>query len=56
LTLFSVMPQAPLPNDKCPFSTQFPPAGFEVQVVAGEYELQRTDDHAGNRMMRVRRR
>ncbi len=30
-------------------------AGFEVQVVAGEYEFQRAEDHAGNRMMRVRR-
>jgi hypothetical protein len=31
-------------------------AGFEVQVVAVEYEFQRAEDHAGNRMMRARRR
>jgi SAM-dependent methyltransferase len=31
-------------------------AGFEVEVVAAEYEFQRADDHAGNRMMWVRRR
>ena len=30
-------------------------AGFEVEVVAVEYEFQRAADHAGNRMMRVRR-
>jgi hypothetical protein len=30
-------------------------AGFEVEVVAVQYEFQRADDHAGNRMMRVRR-
>jgi hypothetical protein len=30
-------------------------AGFEVQIRAVEYEFQRADDHAGNRMMRVRR-
>jgi hypothetical protein len=30
-------------------------AGFAVEVVAVEYEFQRADDHAGNRMMRVRR-
>lgn len=29
-------------------------AGFEVQVVAVEYEFQRAEDHAGKRMMRVR--
>ena len=29
--------------------------GFEVEVVAVEYEFQRAEDHAGNRMMRVRR-
>ena len=31
-------------------------AGFEVEVVSVEYEFQKADDHAGNRMMRVRRR
>jgi hypothetical protein len=31
-------------------------AGFEVHVSAVEYEFQRAEDHAGNRMMRVRRR
>jgi hypothetical protein len=31
-------------------------AGFEVEVVATEYEFRRAADHAGNRMMRVRRR
>jgi hypothetical protein len=30
-------------------------AGFVVEVVAVDYEFQRADDHAGNRMMRVRR-
>jgi hypothetical protein len=30
-------------------------AGFEVEVVAVEYEFQRADDHVGNRVMRVRR-
>jgi hypothetical protein len=30
-------------------------AGFEVEVVAVEYEFQWADDHAGNRMLRVRR-
>jgi hypothetical protein len=30
-------------------------AGFEVEVVATEYEFRRAEDHAGNRMMRVRR-
>lgn len=30
-------------------------AGFEVEVVAVEYEFQRAEDHAGNRMMRVGR-
>jgi hypothetical protein len=30
-------------------------AGFVVKVVAVEYEFQRADDHAGNRMLRVRR-
>jgi hypothetical protein len=28
-------------------------AGFHVEVAAVEYEFQRADDHAGNRMMRV---
>jgi hypothetical protein len=31
-------------------------AGFEVEVTPVEYEFQRAQDHAGNRMMRVRRR
>jgi hypothetical protein len=30
-------------------------AGFEVEVRAVEYEFQRAEDHAGNRMMRVGR-
>lgn len=30
-------------------------SGFEVEVVATEYEFRRAEDHAGNRMMRVRR-
>jgi hypothetical protein len=30
-------------------------AGFEVEVVAVEYEFQKADDHAGNRMMRINR-
>jgi hypothetical protein len=30
-------------------------AGFEIEIVAVEYEFQRAEDHAGNRMMRVRR-
>jgi hypothetical protein len=30
-------------------------AGFGVEVVAVGYEFQRADDHAGNRMLRVRR-
>jgi hypothetical protein len=30
-------------------------AGFEVEIVAVEYEFQKADDHAGNRLMRVRR-
>ncbi len=29
--------------------------GFEIEVVAVEYEFQRAEDHAGNRIMRVRR-
>lgn len=29
-------------------------AGFEVQIVSGEYEFQRAENHAGNRMMRIR--
>jgi hypothetical protein len=28
-------------------------AGFEVEVTAVQYEFQRAEDHAGNRMMRV---
>jgi hypothetical protein len=28
-------------------------AGFAVEVIAVEYEFQRADDHAGNRMLRV---
>jgi hypothetical protein len=31
-------------------------AGYEWEIVASEYEFQRADDHAGNRMMRIRRR
>ena len=31
-------------------------AGVEVDVVAVQYEFQRAEDHAGNRMMRIRRR
>jgi hypothetical protein len=30
-------------------------AGFRVEIVAVEYEFQRAEDHAGNRMMRIRR-
>lgn len=30
-------------------------AGFDVEIMASEYEFQRAEDHAGNRMMRVRR-
>lgn len=30
-------------------------AGFVVEVIAVDYEFQRADDHAGNRMLRVRR-
>jgi hypothetical protein len=30
-------------------------AGFEVEIQAVEYEFQRAEDHAGNRMMRVGR-
>lgn len=30
-------------------------AGFVAEVVAVEYEFQRAEDHAGNRMLRVRR-
>ena len=30
-------------------------SGFEVEVVAIDYEFRRADDHAGNRVMRVRR-
>jgi hypothetical protein len=29
-------------------------AGFKVEIVAVEYEFQRAEDHAGNRMMRIR--
>jgi hypothetical protein len=38
-----------------PVSDRLERAGFEVQVVAVDYEFQRADDHAGNRMMRARR-
>jgi hypothetical protein len=38
-----------------PVSDHLERAGFEVQVVAVGYEFQRAEDHAGNRMMRVRR-
>jgi hypothetical protein len=38
-----------------PVSEHLGRAGFDVEVVAVEYEFQRADDHAGNRMMRVRR-
>lgn len=31
-------------------------AGFEVDIITTEYEFQRAEDHAGNRMLRVRRR
>jgi hypothetical protein len=31
-------------------------AGHAVEIVATAYEFQRADDHAGNRMMRIRRR
>ena len=30
-------------------------AGFVVEVVASNYEFQRAEDHAGNRVLRVRR-
>ncbi len=30
-------------------------AGFREEIVAVEYEFQRAEDHAGNRMMRIRR-
>jgi hypothetical protein len=30
-------------------------AGFEVEIIAVKYEFQRADDHAGNRMLRVKR-
>jgi hypothetical protein len=30
-------------------------AGFEVEVLAVDYEFQKADDHAGNRMLRARR-
>jgi hypothetical protein len=30
-------------------------AGHAVEIVATAYEFQRADDHAGNRMMRIRR-
>jgi hypothetical protein len=30
-------------------------AGFQVEVLAVEYEFQRAENHAGNRMMRIRR-
>ena len=30
-------------------------AGFEVQIVAVDYEFQRAEEHAGSRMLRVRR-
>jgi hypothetical protein len=38
-----------------PASEHLGRAGFDVEVVAVEYEFQRADDHAGSRMMRVRR-
>jgi hypothetical protein len=38
-----------------PVSDHLERAGFEVKVVAAKYEFQRADDHAGNRLMRVRR-
>jgi hypothetical protein len=39
-----------------PVSDHLTRAGFEVEIAAVEYEFQRADDHAGNRMMRVARR
>jgi hypothetical protein len=30
-------------------------AGYKVEIVAVQYEFQRAEDHAGNRMMRVSR-
>jgi hypothetical protein len=38
-----------------PVSARVGASGFEVEVIAAPYEFQRADDHAGNRMMRVRR-
>ena len=38
-----------------PVSEHLERAGFEVEIVAVEYEFQRAEDHAGNRMMRIRR-
>jgi hypothetical protein len=38
-----------------PVSAHLQRAGFAVEVRAVEYEFQRAEDHAGNRMMRVRR-
>ena len=38
-----------------PVSDHLERAGFEVRVVAVEYEFQRAEDHAGGRMMKVRR-
>jgi hypothetical protein len=38
-----------------PVREQLARAGFMAEVFAGEYEFQRADDHAGNRMLRVRR-
>jgi hypothetical protein len=38
-----------------PVSDHLERAGFEVRVVAVGYEFQKADDHAGSRMLRVRR-
>jgi hypothetical protein len=39
-----------------PVSDHLTRVGFQVEIVAVQYEFQRAEDHAGNRMLRVRRR
>jgi hypothetical protein len=38
-----------------PVSDHLKRAGFAVEIVPVAYEFQRAEDHAGNRMLRVRR-
>jgi hypothetical protein len=45
-----------IPRDEQGVCDHLERAGAAAEIVAVEYEFQRAEDHAGNRMLRVRRR